>query len=116
MAKASEEVWLSCHDDALIPLADFAEGKVLVWFDAPQSTDWTPHSALVLKVMQSMAIAEPDGITGDHWLRQIAPSVDDLRFTWTPHGVHGDAQYWGLEQLTLNLRKSMLISTAWIDW
>lgn len=95
VAKASEEVWLSCNDDALIPLADFAEGKVLVWFDAPQSTDWTPHAALVLKVMQNMAIAEPDGISGNHWLRQIAPSVDDLRFTWTPHGVHGDAQYWG---------------------
>jgi len=34
------------HGEALISLADFAEGKVLVWFDAPQSTDWTHTNGL----------------------------------------------------------------------
>ncbi len=95
VSMTTEEVWMGRHGEALISLADFAEGKVLVWFDAPQSTDWTPHVALVLKVMQNMAIAEHDGISGDHWLRQLAPSVNDLRPTWTPHGAHGEAQFWG---------------------
>ncbi|MBS3912689.1 MAG: hypothetical protein KGZ70_12860 [Hydrogenophaga sp.] len=95
VAKATEDVWTTSSKEDLIPLADFSEGKVLVWFDGPQSTDWTPHAALVLKVMQRMNIAVPEDLSGDHWLRHMAPSVDDLRFTWVPHGVHGDSQFWG---------------------
>jgi len=96
VSKDFDDVWSHDLSPELISRSDFLSGKRLAWFNPPLSTDDSEHAALVLKIMQQQAIiVVPREIDGQHWLRQMAPSVTDLKFTWTPHGVRGNELQWG---------------------
>lgn len=89
--KNPEDAWSAGHESVLIARDDFVDGSVKAWFDAPSGTVVAETAALILKVMQQESIHNIDDcLPSEHWLRNLAPSVHDLRFHWSVEGAEGE--------------------------
>lgn len=91
-----ESVWYgaSYSPADVLSRQDVISGAVKVWRDAPGSADADPGAATLLKVMQRLEVLSlREKLDAGHWLKDLAPSCEDLVVRLTPVNPKREAQY-----------------------
>lgn len=115
VCRESDEIWNSKNDqEGLVARSEFMSGSMKVWRDVPVSTDETEWSILALKLMQKLRIVQVfDDIPSSHWLCEVAPSVNDLQFTWEVVDESGDTTFWSdLGRCKIRLAKAVKVKVS----